>query len=85
MNFISVHGRGDPNEEDGDFKNATDLLYGMAFTIRMIKRSRYEIEGFYDSWSLRWKVSGHKGTGTRWTIRRRMPSSRLRLSVFRIS
>ena len=37
MNFIAVRGSGDPNEEDGEYKKAIGLLYGIAFTIKMSK------------------------------------------------
>ena len=35
MNYIAVRGSGDPNEEDGDYKKAIGLLYGIAFTIKI--------------------------------------------------
>ena len=34
MNYISVRGRGDPNAEDGEYKEAIGLLYGVAYTIK---------------------------------------------------
>ncbi len=48
MNFIAVRGRGDPNREDGEYKAAMNLLYGVAFTIKMSKRSDHRIEGYFD-------------------------------------
>ena len=39
MNYIAVRGHGDPNEEDGAYKQAIGLLYGIAFTIKMSKLS----------------------------------------------
>lgn len=48
MNFIAVRGKGDPNQEDGEYKAAIGLLYGIAFTIKMSKRSGHEMEGFFD-------------------------------------
>lgn len=38
MKFIAVRGKGDPNDEDGDYKAAIGLLYGIAFTIKMSKK-----------------------------------------------
>ena len=35
MNFVAVRGKGDPNEEGGDYKEAMGLLYGLAFMIKM--------------------------------------------------
>ena len=34
MNYLAVRGKGDPNKEDGEYKAAIGLLYGIAFTIR---------------------------------------------------
>ena len=34
MNYIAVRGTGDPNQEDGEYKQAIGLLYGIAFTIK---------------------------------------------------
>ena len=48
MNYIAVRGRGDPNQEDGEYKEAIGLLYGIAFTIKMSKMGDYRIEGFFD-------------------------------------
>lgn len=48
MNYIAVRGKGDPNLEDGDYKKAMSLLYGIAFTIKMSKKGDHRIEGFYD-------------------------------------
>lgn len=48
MNYIAVRGRGDPNAEDGDYKKAVGLLYGVAFTIKMSKKGGREIEGYFD-------------------------------------
>ena len=48
MNYIAVRGRGDPNEEDGAYKQAIGLLYGIAFTIKMSKLGDHRIEGYFD-------------------------------------
>ena len=48
MNYIAVRGTGDPNQEDGDYKKAIGLLYAIAFTIRMSKRSGHRIDGYFD-------------------------------------
>ena len=37
MNDTAVRGEGDPNQEDGAYKQAIGLLYGIAFTIRMVE------------------------------------------------
>ena len=48
MNYIAVRGEGDPNAEDGAYKQAIGLLYGTAFTIKMSKKGDHRIEGFFD-------------------------------------
>jgi len=48
MNYIAVRGEGDPNAEDGAYKQAIGLLYGIAFTIKMSKKGNHRIEGFFD-------------------------------------
>ena len=48
MNFIAVRGSGDPNEEEGEYKQAIGLLYGIAFTIKMSKKGGHQIEGYFD-------------------------------------
>lgn len=37
MNYIAVRGQGDPNAEGGEYKRSIELLYGIAFTIKMSK------------------------------------------------
>ena len=48
MNYIAVRGSGDPNDEGGEYKKAIELLYSIAFTIKMSKRSDHRIEGYFD-------------------------------------
>ena len=47
-NYIAVRGKGDPNEEGGEYKASIGLLYTIAFTLKMSKRTGHEIEGFFD-------------------------------------
>lgn len=48
MNYIAVRGQGDPNIEDGEYKQSISLLYGIAFTIKMSKKGSRQIEGYFD-------------------------------------
>lgn len=48
MNYLAVRGEGDPNEEDGAYKNAISVLYAIAYTIKMSKLGSRQIEGFFD-------------------------------------
>ena len=48
MNYIAVRGTGDPNQEDGEYKQAIGLLYGIAFTIKMSRKGDHRLEGYFD-------------------------------------
>ena len=48
MHFVAVRGRGNPNEENGEYKAAMALLYGVAFTIKMSKRTEHHMDGYFD-------------------------------------
>lgn len=48
MRFLAVRGRGDPNEEQGDYQEAVGLLYGVAFTLKMSSRGERQIKGYFD-------------------------------------
>lgn len=47
MNYIAVRGKGNPNEENGDYKKSIELLYGIAFTIKMSYKGDYKIDGYF--------------------------------------
>ena len=48
MNFIAVSGKGDPNQPDGDYKKAVGMLYTIAYTIKMSRKTDHCIEGYFD-------------------------------------
>ncbi len=48
VNYAAVRGQGDPNLEDGEYKQAIGLLYGIAYTIKMSAKGGHSIEGFFD-------------------------------------
>ncbi|MBE6988258.1 MAG: transcriptional regulator [Ruminococcaceae bacterium] len=48
MNYIAVRGKGDPNEEGGDYKKAIEILYSLAYTIKMSKKGSHQMEGYFD-------------------------------------
>lgn len=48
MNFIAVRGKGDPNSESSEYKDAIGLLYGIAFTIKMSYKGSYKIKGYFE-------------------------------------
>ncbi len=47
INYVSVRGQGDPNEEGGAYQHALQLLYGLSFTIKMAPKTGHVIEGYF--------------------------------------
>ncbi len=47
MNFIAVKGKGDPNQENGVYKQALEALYTIAYTIKMSYKGEHKINGFF--------------------------------------
>ena len=47
MSYVAVRGKGDPNEEDGEYQRAIQQLYGISFTIKMSPKSGHDIEGYF--------------------------------------
>ncbi len=48
MNYIAVRGKGNPNDENGEYKQSIGLLYGIAFTIKMSYKGSHKIEGYFE-------------------------------------
>ena len=48
MNYLAVRGKGDPNDEEGEYKNSIGLLYGIAFTIKMSYKGSHKIDGYFE-------------------------------------
>ncbi len=48
MNYIAVRGKGNPNDENGEYKNSIGLLYGIAFTIKMSYKGSHKIDGYFE-------------------------------------
>lgn len=47
MQFIMVDGKGDPNNNP-EFEQAVELLYGLSYTIKMSKKKGKEPAGYFD-------------------------------------
>lgn len=47
-NYVAVRGQGNPNDEEGEYKKSIELLYGIAYTIKMSKKGDHRIEGYFD-------------------------------------
>lgn len=48
MNFIAIRGKGNPNDENGEYKNCIGLLYAIAFTVKMSYKGSHKIEGYFE-------------------------------------
>lgn len=48
MTFIMADGRGNPNEEGGEFAQAAELLYGLSYVIKMSSKSGKAPAGHFD-------------------------------------
>lgn len=48
MNYIAVRGKGDPNDENGEYKASISLLYAIAFTIKMSYKGTHKIDGYFE-------------------------------------
>ncbi len=48
MNYLAVRGKGNPNIEDGEYKNSIGLLYTIAFTIKMSYKGSHKIDGYFE-------------------------------------
>ena len=41
-------GRGDPNDPEGEYQAAMELLYGIAFTIKMSYKGSHKMDGYFE-------------------------------------
>ena len=48
MNYIAVRGKGNPNDENSEYKDSIGLLYTIAFTIKMSYKGTYKINGYFE-------------------------------------
>jgi len=48
MQFVAVEGKGDPNDKNGEYPKAMQLLYSIQFTIKMSKMGNNRLNGYFD-------------------------------------
>ncbi|MDR0310076.1 MAG: GyrI-like domain-containing protein [Acidobacteriota bacterium] len=48
MQFVAVKGKGNPNDESGEYKKAVEALYGIQYTIKMSKKGNSAPDGYFD-------------------------------------
>lgn len=47
LNYIAVRGKGDPNEPDGAYQQALNILYALSYTLKMSYKTDHQIDGFF--------------------------------------
>ena len=76
MNFVAVQGKGNPNDPAGEYKAAMELLYGIAFTIKMSYKGSHKMDGYFLNMSFRrWKGCGTSPGQRVWIFPTRRPLS----------
>ena len=48
MKYIAVRGKGNPNDENGEYQTAISILYSVAYTLKMSYKTDYKIDGFFE-------------------------------------
>lgn len=58
MNYIAVRGKGNPNDENSEYKNSIGLLYAIAFTIKMSYKGSIKLTAILNMLCLPLRASG---------------------------
>ncbi len=48
MNYIAIKGKGNPNDENGEYQKALQVLYPIAYALKMSYKGDYKINGFFE-------------------------------------
>ncbi|MBR5754573.1 MAG: GyrI-like domain-containing protein, partial [Erysipelotrichaceae bacterium] len=48
MNYVAVRGKGNPNDENGEYQSSIGLLYGIAYTVKMSCKGDHKMEGYFE-------------------------------------
>ncbi len=48
MNYLAVRVKGNPNQENSEYKQSINLLYSISYTIKMSKNGEHQIDGYFD-------------------------------------
>ena len=48
MQFIAIEGKGNPNDENGEYQRAIEVLYGIQYAIKMSKKGNFVPDGYFD-------------------------------------
>jgi len=82
MTFVAVEGKGDPNDENGEYQTALGILYGIQYTIKMSKKGMNVPNGYFDYvvppleglwWTLEKKIDLKNKSKFNWISMIRLP------------
>ena len=45
---VAVRGKGNPNDKDGAYQKAIGILYAIAYTIKMSRKTDHQMDGYFD-------------------------------------
>lgn len=48
MNYLALRGKGDPNQEGGAYQQSIGLLYGVAYAVKMSRKTDHRMDGYFD-------------------------------------
>lgn len=48
MQYLAIYGKGNPNLPDSEYKKTLQLLYSLAYTIKMSKKGSHRIPNYFD-------------------------------------
>jgi len=48
ITFVAIEGKGNPNEDNGEYQTALEVLYGIQYTIKMSKKRTKIPTGYID-------------------------------------
>ena len=48
IQYVAVRGKGNPNVEGGEYKQAVGILYAVSYTLKMSKMGVHRIDGYFD-------------------------------------
>ena len=77
MHYIAIRGAGDPNAEGGAYQAAIQVLYALAYTIKMSKKGSHRVDGYFDfvvpPLEGLWEQTGTGKESFHWTSMLRLP------------
>ena len=82
MNFVAIQGKGNPNENNGEYHKALGVLYGIQYTIKMSKMNSSVPKGYFDYvvppleglwWTMEKKIDFKNKSKFHWVSMIRLP------------